>query len=267
MSSRLVFLKLGGSLITVKDQPHTPRLEVLERLAQEIAQALALDRDLQLLLGHGSGSFGHAAADKYKTRSGVNSVDEWKGFAEVWRQAAELNHLVLQALKKVNLPAIAFPPSATVFARGGKIDTWNLDALLTALEQGLLPVIYGDVIFDKVWGGTILSTEDLFTYLAHRMRPSQLLLAGLQPGVWADFPANTRLVHEITPASFPQIEAGLKGSAATDVTGGMADKVRQMIALVEELPDLRAMIFSGETPDNLRGSLLGDELGTVIHGL
>jgi len=267
MSSRLVFLKLGGSLITIKDQPHTPRLDVVERLVQEIAEARAINRNLQILLGHGSGSFGHVAASKYKTRIGVNSVNEWKGFVEVWRQAAELNHLVLQALEKVNLPAIAFPPSATVFAREGKVVTWNLDTLLAALEQGLLPVIFGDVIFDKVLGGTILSTEDLFTYLARRIRPSQLLFAGLQPGVWADFPDNTSLLHEITPANFPQIEAGLKGSTTTDVTGGMADKVRQLIALVEELPGVRAMIFSGDTPGNLRRSLLGEELGTVIHGL
>ncbi len=47
MSARLVFLKLGGSLITVKDRPHTPRLDVLERLAQEIAGARAQNQNLQ----------------------------------------------------------------------------------------------------------------------------------------------------------------------------------------------------------------------------
>jgi isopentenyl phosphate kinase len=267
MSSRLVFLKLGGSLITVKDQPHTPRLDVLGRLAQEIAEARSRNQDLQILLGHGSGSFGHVPASAYKTRMGVKSADDWNGFVKVWRQAAELNHLVLQALEKVNLPAIAYPPSAMVIAREGKIENWNLDTLLTAIEKGLIPVIYGDVTFDKVLGGTILSTEDLFTYLAHHMKPTQLLFAGLQPGVWVDYPDNTDLLPEITPMTFPQIEAGLKVSSATDVTGGMADKVRQIIALVEELPGLRAMIFSGEEPGNLRRSLLGEELGTVIHGL
>ncbi len=267
MMSRLIFVKLGGSLITVKDQVHTPRLDVLERLAQEIAEAQAQNYDLQILLGHGSGSFGHVPANEHKTRLGVKSAKEWEGFIEVWRQAAALNHLVLQALEKVNLPAMAFPPSAMVTAREGKVDTWNLEPLLTALKKGLLPVIYGDVIFDNVRSGTILSTEDLFTYLTPRMKPTQLLFAGLQPGVWADFPDNTNLLPEITPMSLPQIEAGLKGSVTTDVTGGMADKVRQIIALLDEVPGLRAMIFSGETPGNLRRSLLGEELGTVLHGL
>ena len=267
MSRGLVFLKLGGSLITVKEQPHTPRMEVLDRLAQEIAQARSQNPNLQILLGHGSGSFGHVAASKYNTRMGVKSSEEWTGFIEVWRQADELNQLVMQALEKASLPALALPPSATVIAQGGKPATWNLEPLLTALERGLLPVIYGDVVFDRVLGGTILSTEDLFTYLASQMRPSKLLFAGMEPGVWSDFPNNLNLLPEITPTSFPQIEAGLKGSAAMDVTGGMLDKVRQIIAMVREVPGLRASIFSGEVPGNVRRSLLGEELGTVVHRL
>jgi isopentenyl phosphate kinase len=267
MISGLVFLKLGGSLITVKNQPHMPRLEVLERLAQEIAQARTQNQNIQILLGHGSGSFGHVAASKYNTRMGVISSAEWNGFIEVWRQAEELNQLVMQALEKAGLPAIALPPSAMVITQAGKVASWNLEPLLTALDKGLLPVIYGDVIFDRALGGTILSTEDLFTYLAGKMRPSQLLFAGIQPGVWFDFPENTNLLPEITPTSFPQIEAGLKGSAATDVTGGMLDKVRQILAMVNEVPGLRASIFSGEMSGNVRRSLLGEELGTVIHRL
>jgi len=265
MSRRLAFLKLGGSLITAKNQPHTPRLEVLERLAQEIAQARSQNPNLHILLGHGSGSFGHVPASKYNTRMGVKSSEEWKGFIEVWRQAAELNRLVMQALEKVDIPALALPPSAMVIAQGGKVATWNLDPLLTALTKGLLPVIYGDVAFDRVLGGTILSTEDLFTYLVRQMRPSKLLFAGIQPGVWADFPDNTNLLPEITPTNYLQIEMGLKGSAATDVTGGMGDKVRKIIAMVNEVPGLRASIFSGEMPGNVRRSLLGEELGTVIY--
>ena len=267
MSSGLIFIKLGGSLITIKNQPHTPRLEVLERLAQEIAAGWSQNQNRPILLGHGSGSYGHFPASEYNTRLGVKSSEEWKGFIEVWRQAAALNHLVMQALEKAGLPAIAFPPSAAITAQDGKVATWNLDPLLTALDKGLLPVIYGDVVFDRVLGGTILSTEDLFSYLAARLRPSKLLFAGLQPGVWSDFPDNTRLLPEITPSSLPFIDKGLKGSAATDVTGGMVSKVHQIMSMVDEMPGLSASIFSGEVPGNLRRSLLGEELGTAIHRL
>jgi isopentenyl phosphate kinase len=265
MNPRLVFLKLGGSLITVKNQPYTPQLDIMERLAQEIAQARAQDHDLQILLGHGSGSFGHVPASQYHTRQGVKTAEEWHGFVDVWRQAAELNHLVMAAMAKADLPVVAFPPSAVVCARQGKVTVWNLEPLQSALRNALIPVVYGDVVFDNTLGGTILSTEDLFAYLVPQLHPSRLLLAGMEPGVWQDFPANKHLLPEITPASLAQVEAGLKGSLAIDVTGGMLDKVRQVLAMVGAEPELRATLFSGVSPGNVHRSLLGEELGTIIH--
>ena len=71
MSKEIVLLKLGGSLITDKDIPYTPRLDKLTDLAQEIKTVLDSSPDLLLILGHGSGSFGHVAAKKYGTRDGL----------------------------------------------------------------------------------------------------------------------------------------------------------------------------------------------------
>ena len=264
-ASELIFLKLGGSLITDKVSPHTPRPTTLARLAQEIAAGLAQRPHLGLLLGHGSGSFGHVPAGKYATRQGVHTPREWLGFAEVWREAAELNRLVMAALHAAGLPAVAFPPSGAVIARDGQVSTWELFPLKHALAAGLLPVVYGDVVFDEQRGGTILSTEDLFMHLARALRPRRMLLAGFEPGVWADYPACTRLVDEISPVNYPQLQASLGASAATDVTGGMASKVAQMLALVEELPGLEVLIFSAEQPGVLQRVLSGENSGTVMH--
>ncbi len=265
MSTRLVFLKLGGSLITVKEQAHTPRPEVLIRLAQEIAQALAQDPGLRLLLGHGSGSFGHAPANLYRTRQGVRTNQEWKGFYDVARQAAELDQLVVEALKASFIPLQVFPPFARVIARDGKVAIWDVDPLRSALGQGRVPLIYGDVAYDQLRGGTILSTEDLFSYLAPQLHPDSLLFAGRDEGVFADYPANQHLLKEITPSSFSGVEGGLKGSSAPDVTGGMLDKVSQLIRLVREDRTLQGVIFSGEVPGNVQQALLGKQLGTIIH--
>ena len=260
----LTLLKLGGSLITDKNRPHTPRLEVLARLAQEIASARRQRPGLRLLLGHGSGSFGHVPAQKYGTRHGVHSADAWQGFVEVWRQAAALNRLVMEALSAAGVPALSFPPSATVTAGDGQVAAWDLSPLSAALQAGLLPVIYGDVAFDRQRGGTILSTEDLFTHLVPRLRPARVLLAGLEAGVWADFPACTRLIAEISPQTYPHIEAALGGSNATDVTGGMASKVKLALGWVGQTPGLEVRIFSATAPGGLESVLLGQPLGTQV---
>lgn len=261
----LIFLKLGGSLITHKSQPHTARPEVLSRLAQEIVSAWQAKPDMRLLLGHGSGSFGHIPAQRYATRQGVKTREQWIGFFEVWKEASDLNRLVLDSLHSVGLPAIALPASASVTAQAGEVADWNLFPIKTALKSGLLPVIFGDVVFDREWGGTILSTERLFAHLARHCVPKRLLLAGLEEGVWADFPSRSRLISEITPENIGSLRESLGDSLAVDVTGGMHSKVMEMLYLVQQVPGLEVIIFSGETPGALERILLGDYAGTVIR--
>jgi isopentenyl phosphate kinase len=263
--NNLQFLKLGGSLITDKTRPHTARTDVLARLASEIAAAQAQDPTLQLVIGHGSGSFGHVPAKQYGTRQGVQTAEQWQGFVEVWREANALNRLVMDALAQAGLPALAFSPLASVTAKDGRPVAWEIGPLQAALEHRLIPVIQGDVIFDITRGGTILSTEDLFVHLVGMLHPSRILLAGIEPGVWADFPACTRLITEITSANLGEVAPSLAGSTATDVTGGMASKVSEMLSLVQSAPALEVLIFSAETPGILQEALLGERPGTRIR--
>ncbi|MBN2149346.1 MAG: NUDIX domain-containing protein [Anaerolineales bacterium] len=259
-----IMLKLGGSLITDKTRPHTPRKDALERLSREIATAFAQQPDMKLILGHGSGSFGHVPGKKYNTRQGVHTPDQWRGFAEVWGEARALNQIVTEALQAAGLPVVAFPPSAEVVAQEGQIIFWELAPIAAALEHGLLPVIHGDVVFDTSRGGTILSTEDLFAHLATVLHPQRILLAGLEDGVWADYPACTKLISKITPANLDEFAPALGGSHGADVTGGMEGKVRQALALSQTNSTVTTMIFSGVKPGNITQALLGTTLGTEI---
>lgn len=274
----LVFLKLGGSLITDKTQPYTPKLDVIEDVALQTLAALKGDPDLRLVIGHGSGSFGHVAASEYHTRDGFSprpsplihrerdTTEEnyWKGFAEVWYQASALNRFVMKTLHKMKIPAIALPPSANVIASDGKVSIWETTSISMALAAGLVPVIYGDVTFDEVRGGTILSTEDLFGHLVRALHPRRILLAGLEAAVWEDFPARTRKVETITPRTFHEISDGVGKADGADVTGGMESKVMQMLELVEQNPDIRIQIFSGTEPGSIQRALSGETLGTWI---
>ena len=271
--TELVFLKLGGSLITDKDKPYTPRLDKLKELADEIASSLTSGR--HLVLGHGSGSFGHAAAKQFSTRDRVGAGSPrpgaglpspyWGGFAEVWFQASQLNRFVMEALRAAGIPSVALAPISAVTSREVRVARWDLTPLRSALEAGLLPVIYGDVIFDEARGGTILSTEDLFAHLARELRPNRILLAGLEAGVWEDFPARTRLVSEIHLQSYEAMRAGIGASASVDVTGGMAAKVEQVFGLVQQVPGLTAQIFSAEERGNLARALAGERVGTLLR--
>ena len=273
----LVFLKLGGSLITDKTKPYTPLLDMMDDLALQIATTLQAQPNLRLVIGHGAGSFGHVAASEYKTRDGYprpsplahrerdqNEENYWEGFAEVWYQASTLNRYVMKALHKANVRAISLPPSSSVIASEGKVSVWETTPIHMALSSRMVPVIFGDVVFDEIRGGTILSTEDLFMHLARALSPERILLAGLESAVWQDFPARTKKIEKITPDTFDQISAGIGKSEGADVTGGMESKVKQMLELIENNHELTIQIFSGTDPGNIVRALTGETLGTVI---
>ena len=264
MTKEIVLLKLGGSLITDKDTPYTPRLDKLKELALEIKTVLESNPNLLLILGHGSGSFGHVAAKKHGTRDGVQTPEQWMGFAEVRFQAAELNRFVMESLFNAGVPAISFPPSSSMVSDDRKVIHHNIVAIRKALGVHLLPVVYGDVAFDEKRGGTILSTEDVFTFLVDQFSPSRILLAGIEAGVWEDFPARTKLVKQIQLSDYEKMRAGIGGSASTDVTGGMKAKVEEMLALIQKTNGLTAQIFSAEERGFLERALRGENVGTLL---
>ncbi|MCB9418669.1 MAG: isopentenyl phosphate kinase family protein [Ardenticatenaceae bacterium] len=259
----MIFLKLGGSLITDKTGVEQLLPDVLARLAGEIGQVWTGNPDLRLLVGHGAGSFGHVAAAKYDTRHGVQTAVQWHGFAEVHASMARLNRLVVEALLAAGVSALSLQPSALARCENGRITTIDAAPVLAALDSGLVPVVYGDVAFDGGWGGTIISTEEIMAALAGAVRPSWLLLAGVTEGV---LDQSGQLIPTITPANLPQIEAALGGSHGTDVTGGMASKVRGMLALAEQHHGLQVLIFSGLTAGMVKRALVEPEtaVGTRI---
>jgi len=258
----MIFLKLGGSLITDKARPETARLEVLARLAVEIAEVRAERPELRLLLGHGSGSFGHPAAARHGTRAGAHTPDEWRGFQQVWWAAHRLQRLVLDALLQAGLPAIAFPPSSHALCEGGELIQLAAEPLTRALEAGLLPVTQGDVAFDRRWGATIVSTEQVMGFLAASLKPKRILLAGIEEGVYARYPQKDQLLAKLSRADLEQSSIG--GSGEVDVTGGMLEKVAWSLSMSQADPELEMHVFSGVTPGNVRMAILGAALGTRV---
>jgi isopentenyl phosphate kinase len=265
----LTLLKLGGSLLTDKTREKAMRPDVIARLAREIAAALSAQHSAHstcnsaLILGHGSGSFGHATAKRHGTRHGVRSPEDWRGFAEVSVAAQQLNRIVADALADAGVPVFSVAPSASARCEDGVLMHLDLAPLRAALANGLVPLVMGDVAFDSVRGGTIVSTEEVFAYLAGHLPVSRVLLAGETEGVYASM-ADLRVLPEITPDNWAQISSGIGGSRGADVTGGMASKVRDMLALAQAHPGLTVHIFSGLTPGSVERALKGEEIGTCI---
>ena len=266
----LVFLKLGGSLITDKSREATAREDVIQRAAREVRRALEARPGLRLLLGHGSGSFGHFVARRYGTREGASDERGWRGYAETAAAAARLNRLVTDIFLAEGVPVVSIQPSASALCRAGELVRMEERPIEEALAHGLVPLVYGDVALDEEWGCTIVSTEQIFAHLAPKLQPRHIILAGTVDGVFTADPLRdpkAHLIEEVTPANFARVEGMLAGSYGVDVTGGMLSKVRRMYQLVLSQPSLQVRLISGLKPGLIERALLDAQLaeGTLIH--
>jgi isopentenyl phosphate kinase len=266
-----ILVKLGGSLLTDKARAETPRLPVIRRLGQEIARAAAAFSNsaglgVHLIVGHGSGSFGHVAAARYRLAGGITSPDQRPGISLTQERAAALHWQVVSELLAAGALPFSIAPSSTLVTAAGEPATFGDEPLLLALEGGLLPVLYGDVVLDREQGVAICSTERLFTLLARRLPERGIairraLWLGETAGVWD---AEGETIPRLTRADFAKMAGSAIGAAAgTDVTGGMHHRVETALALADL--GITSQILDGREPGILERALAGEAVpGTVI---
>lgn len=261
----LVFLKLGGSAITDKTREATPKPDVIREAAKAIYAAREQDPALQILLGHGSGSFGHFAAKKF----GFGQKENWRAYAETGASAQRLNRLVTDIFLEENVPVVSLQPSASARTRDGELYALDTTNVRTALDHNLIPLIYGDVTFDDVRGMSIASTDALFAFLAPILKPSRIIYTTAVNGIYTADPnknPDAQLIPEITPETFESIRAHVGEAHGVDVTGGMLDKLARSVALVERMPGLEIFVIAAEQNSIIRILAKSDDYrGTRIY--
>lgn len=265
----LVFLKLGGSLMTDKSRRDSFRADVVRRLGREIRRALESRPNLRLLIGHGAGAFGHFPASRYRTREGIPGGGGWDGFAATRRAVVALNHLVLESFAESGFhPALVSPVAEVITARG-RVRQWDLSVIRLLLQSGQVPMVHGDCVLDSALGFTILSTEELFNHLAAKLKPRRILLACDVPGVYLGDPRRRpapRVAKKVDAANMPAVLRALGASAVCDVTGGMASKLKELSRMARRQPGLKVRIISGLQMGCVESALLGGAEGTLVTG-
>lgn len=256
----LILIKLGGSLITDKTRPSSPRTEVMQRLAGQMAR---LDRSAgpSLIVGHGSGSFGHPTAKAHGIHRGVDDPEQHLGVGLTQRSAASLHALVLQSLLDAEVPAFSLAPSSFSVAAGGKTDVLWPEPLLLALELGLVPVVYGDVVLDRDWGASICSTEALFMALVPALASRgrfvrSVVWLGETEGV---LDADGNVIPEIDCDDLSTLAAQIEGASGVDVTGGMRLRLQSAEALARL--GVSSWIGSGLEDEALLRGVSGEVVG------
>jgi isopentenyl phosphate kinase len=252
----LIFLKIGGSLIT-KRKPYTLNLKKIREIAKEIV-SLRRKYKFKLLIGNGAGSFAHVSAKKFKTKKGYINEKSKIGHCIVEDDASTLNRILVKELIRAGERAISVQPSAFIFCSKRKIKSFFLEPIKNYLKNDLVPVVFGDVISDEKLGCTILSTEEIFKFLAKFLRPKKIILMSDVEGV---YDSKGKVIPEINKKSFSKVQKFLKGANKIDVTGGMAHKVKEAMEMTKGGIDV---FIIGGKKGNLEKCLKGEKIGTRI---
>ncbi len=255
----LVMVKLGGSLITDKRGESAAREDVIERLGREIAAALPRMWE-KLVVGHGSGSFGHAAAARHGIGRGPVAAGSEAGVSETAYQAARLHELVVGSLRDADLAPFSWAPSSAMIMRSGRPVKASIEPLALALEGGLLPVTSGDVVMDHEWGAAICSTEQALRTLHGRLkrrgfRVRRALWLGVTGGIYDSV---GEPIPRIDRGNFSEVRRGIGAAEGTDVTGGMMLRLETVRWFQRR--GVESWIVDGRVPGLLEAGLLGEDL-------
>jgi len=255
-----VVIKWGGGLITDKAALKTPRIDVLDLLAEQLERCL--DNEMDVVLVHGAGSFGHLKAKQYRLAEGRVNAQEIKGeltqdeaVEEVRQDMLDLNEHVMNALTKRDISAVTLPPHQWARNTGPH---FNGDlSFFQDAPPGIVLVTYGDVVEcdgDSEFG--ILSGDDLVVRLAVELpRVKRLVFAmGGVDGVLAEPPQPGREQHLLTTLEREQVFRGDHASEI-DVTGGIGLKVERGFLVLGH--GVEVILVCGEAKQRVADACLG----------
>lgn len=256
MKQEIICIKLGGSVITDKKIPYHARTDIIKNIAKSLKKV-----NTPLVISHGSGSFGHTSATKYCKKYGYKS--KW-GIAKVAFDAMEINKIVTEILIREKLPAVSFRPMSHITAEKGKIKDSFFDPILLAVEQGLIPVVYGDVIWDLEWKSTIFSGEKTLNALSTYLQKKGYLIGKVIElcDVNGVLDSRGKVVPYINKLLWKSVKSNIKTGSQTDVTGGMKHKVETALDLAEL--GISTNIINGNNSQAFVDAINKKPVGTII---
>ncbi len=254
-------IKLGGSFITDKTIPRSFQKAMMQQMAAEIKNLTECNPELRILVGNGAGSYGHFVASQHAIRK-TDNVGKAYGFCMVQQSVRQLNSLVVDSMLEAGLSALSVTPSSMIIASGGSATKLFAEPITGLLDSKIVPVVYGDIVYDKTGLATIISTEKLFALLLDKLRSDyvsiSIIYVGKEDGV---LDSSGKVIDVITIENHEIIKKELFQTEGFDVTGGMRMKLDESIKIAATAKDVYII---GGKKGNLTKAVMGKKIGTRI---
>ena len=246
----MILIKLGGSIITNKEKPLSPRRKTIEKIVHSLRKV-----NEGMVVVHGGGSYGHYWSVKYGMHTKPKKYDP-RGVSIVKNSMVELNKIILDSFLKNKLNPYCLPP--TDFMNGDKPITKKIKQIERIANSSMIPITYGDALWFGNKKSYILSGDKIMSLLARVLRPRLSIFVLNIDGLYSNM-KNKKLIKE-----FNNDKLSIK-KASLDVTGGMTRKVNE----ASKISKMRLKVFfvNGNKPKRIVNAIEGKKFeGTLFRG-
>ncbi len=135
------------------------------------------------------------------------------------------------------------------------------------MKMGFTPVLYGDAMLDEKLGFTVLSGDQLVTYLALKFNACKIVMGIDCDGLYDADPKkdkNAKMFQHLTLKELQALQSKLAKPTNPDVTGGIQGKVNELLPAVEK--GIPVSIVNGAKSGRVYKALVGEKVeGTLIE--
>ena len=246
----MILIKLGGSIITNKEKPLSPKRKTIDILAKSLKKISE-----PIIIVHGGGSYGHYWSVKYDMHTKEKKYD-LRGVAIIKNSMIELNKIILDSLLKNKLSPYCLPP--TDFMSGNKPISKKVKEIEKIAKSGMIPVTYGDALWFGQNKTFILSGDKIMTHIAKILKPRLTIFALNEDGVYSDL-RSKKLIYELK-GERPSISEN-----KMDVTGGMTRKIEEASKIAKM--GMNVFFVNGNKPERIVKAVKNSKFeGTVFRG-
>ena len=245
----MILIKLGGSIITNKEKPLSPRKKTINKILKEIGKIKE-----PVIIVHGGGSYGHYWSVKYDMHTKPEKTAP-KGVAIVKNSMVELNKIILDSAVKNRINSYCLPP--TDFMNGNKSIKSKILTISDIAKSGLTPITFGDALWFGQKKSYILSGDVIMTIIGKILKPRLSLFVLDVDGVYSDLKTK-RLIHDFKKEK-PEIK-----NNKMDVTGGMTRKITEANNMAKA--GLKIFFVNGNKPKRITDAISGKRFeGTLFR--
>ena len=245
----MILIKLGGSIITNKQKPLSPRRKTIDNILKEIGKIKE-----PIIIVHGGGSYGHYWSVKYDMHTKPAKTSP-KGVAIVKNSMVELNKIILDSAVKNRINSYCLPP--TDFMNGNKAIKSKILTINDISKSGLTPITFGDALWFGQKKSYILSGDVIMTTIGKILKPRLSLFVLDLDGVYSDLKTK-KLIY-----NFKKEKPEIKNNKM-DVTGGMTRKITEANNMARA--GLKIFFVNGNKPKRITDAVSGKRFeGTLFR--